>query len=165
VGDLVRFGVSIESELLASYDQMITERGYANRSEALRDLIRDRLVNARLESFPATTQVLGTLTLVYDHHASDLTERMASLQHDHHELVISVVHTHVSHDDCLEVILLRGVYGEINILANSLLSLKGIKHGHLFVTLPATDIEQHPKAEKEHEHKHEHKHVHKKAKS
>lgn len=134
--DVFRFGVSAEGELLETFDRMISGQGYATRSEALRDLMRDALVRERLDAEPETAHGLGSLTLVYDHHARDLAERMADLQHDHHDLVVSVLHVHISHDDCMEVIVLRGQVGRVRALSNSLLSLKGVKHGRLFVTLP-----------------------------
>lgn len=140
MSDLLRFGVSIEDTLLENYDRLIAERGYATRSEALRDLIRDALVQAKLESAPKNTQVLGSLTLVYDHHAHDLADQMSALQHDSHDLVVSVTHVHVNHDDCMEVILLRGVADRVRQLADGLLSLKGVKHGKLFVTLPSHSV-------------------------
>ena len=140
MGDLIRFGVSAESELIESFDELARQRGYANRSEALRDLMRDALVQSRIDSEPAQGEVLGSLTLVYDHHARELTAQMADLQHQHHDLVVSVLHVHVSHDDCLEVIALRGRVEPIRHLADSLLSLKGVKHGRLFITLPTTSI-------------------------
>jgi CopG family transcriptional regulator, nickel-responsive regulator len=140
MGDLIRFGVSTEDDLLESFDRLSAERGYTNRSEALRDLMRDALVQARVEGHPTEAEVLGSLTLVYDHHARELGERMAALQHDHHSLVVSVLHVHISHDDCLELIALRGRAAEVRTLADALLSLKGVKHGRLFLTLPAGDI-------------------------
>lgn len=140
MSDLSRFGVSVEEELLESFDQLIAGQGYTARSEALRDLMRDALVKSRLESSPENAEVLGSLTLVYDHHASDLTDKMNELQHDHHNLVVSVLHVHVSHDECMEVIVLRGEIKNIRSVAESLLSLKGVEHGKLFVTLPARQI-------------------------
>ena len=134
---VLRFGVSIEESLLDSFDSLISRREYATRSEALRDLIRDSLVQSRLEISQQKIEVLGSLTLVYDHHAHDLTKRMTEIQHAHDALVISVLHVHISHDDCMEVIVLRGLGEEVHRLADSLLSLKGVKHGKLFVTLPS----------------------------
>ncbi len=140
MSDVLRFGVSIENDLLENFDRLIANRGYATRSEALRDLIRDALVQSRLDAQSQETEVLGSLTLVYDHHAHDLTEQMTELQHASHELVVSVLHVHISHDDCMEVIVLRGQGGKVRTLADSLLSLKGVKHGKLFVTLPSNAI-------------------------
>lgn len=139
MSDLLRFGVSIDEELLTSFDELIRRRGYATRSEALRDLVREALVSSRTEA-DETAQVLGSLTLVYDHHARDLAKQMMQHQHQHHDLVISVLHVHVNHDDCMEVIALRGQAGEVRALANGLLSLKGVKHGALFITLPTNAI-------------------------
>ncbi len=139
MSDIIRFGVSIEQDLLENFDRLTGERGYATRSEALRDLIRESLVEQKIQ-VETTTHVLGSLTLVYDHHASNLVQEMGEIQHKFHSLVLSVMHLHVSHDDCMEVIALRGKVGEIVKLSNGLLSLKGIKHGKLFLTLPSSTI-------------------------
>jgi CopG family transcriptional regulator, nickel-responsive regulator len=151
MGDLVRFGVSAEEELMMDFDRLSADKGYSNRSEALRDLMRDALVQARLEKFPDTDMV-GSLTLVYDHHARELAERMGEIQHERHGLVVSVLHVHISHDDCMEVIALRGKAHDIRELANALLSLKGVKHGKLFLTLPAREIVARKKAAHSHAH-------------
>ena len=143
MSELSRFGVSVEDELLQSFDQLIANQGYANRSEALRDLMRDALVKSRIEESAETGEILGSLTLVYDHHAHELTEKMNNIQHDYHNFIVSVLHVHISHDDCMEVIVLRGEAREVRTLADSLLSLKGVKHGRLFVTLPARKIVEH----------------------
>ena len=150
MGDLVRFGVSAEEELMLNFDRLSSDNGYGNRSEALRDLMRDALVQARLEKSTDTADVLGSLTLVYDHHARELVERMSEIQHARHELVVSVLHVHISHDDCMELIALRGRAGEVRDLANALLSLKGVKHGKLFLTLPAREIVARKKAVHKH---------------
>jgi CopG family nickel-responsive transcriptional regulator len=139
LSEIIRFGVSIEQDLLENYDRLIAERGYATRSEALRDLIREALIQQKIE-MKSETQALGSLTLVYDHHASNLLQEMTQIQHNFHELILSVMHLHVNHNDCLEVIALRGVVAEIVALANGLLSLKGIKNGKLFITLPSSVI-------------------------
>ncbi len=139
MSDIIRFGVSIEQDLLENFDRLIAERRYSTRSEALRDLIREALIQQKIEA-EAETQALGSLTLIYDHHASHLLQEMAQIQHDFHELILSVMHLHVSHVDCMEVIALRGIVAEIVQLANGLLSLKGIKNGKLFLTLPSSVI-------------------------
>lgn len=159
MSDLQRFGVSIESNLLESFDQLIAERGYATRSEALRDLIRDALVQARI-SAAKDADVLGSLTLVYDHHARELNDRMADLQHHHHNLVVSVVHVHVGPDDCMEVILLRGRADAVRALADGLLSLKGVKHGKLFVTLPGRQVVRERPGARSHRHPPHKSHTH-----
>ncbi len=139
MSDIIRFGVSIEQDLLENFDRLNGERGYATRSEALRDLIRETLIQQRIDA-ESDTQVLGSLTLVYDHHASNLVQEMGEIQHRFHSLVLSVMHLHVSHDDCMEVIALRGASAQIIKLSNALLSLKGIKNGKLFLTLPSSII-------------------------
>ena len=139
MSEIVRFGVSIDQDLLENYDRLIGERGYATRSEALRDLIRESLIQRKIEA-DSNTQVLGSLTLVYDHHASNLLQEMARVQHDFHEVVLSVMHIHVSHADCMEILAVRGIVAEIVNLADKLLSLKGIKNGKLFLTLPSSGI-------------------------
>jgi len=158
MSDLLRFGVSVEDELLQSFDELINSQGYVNRSEALRDLMRDALVKSRLETSPENSEVLGSLTLVYDHHASELNDKMNELQHDHHNLVVSVLHVHVSHDDCMEVIVLRGAIKEIRALSDGLLSLKGVKHGRLFVTLAAQQMIGRKVVSNGHAHSHKHPH-------
>ncbi len=139
MSDLIRFGVSIEQDLLENYDRLISERGYSTRSEALRDLIRDALIQQKIE-IASDVNALGSLTLIYDHHARNLLQEMGAIQHDFHDNILSVMHLHVSHDDCMEIIALRGIVSEIVELANGLLSLKGVKNGKLFLTLPSSSI-------------------------
>jgi CopG family transcriptional regulator, nickel-responsive regulator len=139
LSELVRFGVSIDRDLLENYDVLINERGYATRSEALRDLIREALIQQKIE-MQTGVHALGSLTLVYDHHARNLIQEMGAIQHDFHDNILSVMHLHVSHDDCMEIIALSGAVSKIVELSNSLLSLKGIKNGKLFLTLPSSSI-------------------------
>lgn len=157
MSDISRFGVSVDDELLKSFDSLINGQGYENRSEALRDLMRDALIKSRIETSPENAEVLGSLTLVYDHHATDLNDKMNELQHEHHDSVVSVLHVHVSHDDCMEVIVLRGGLRKIRALSNVLLSLRGVKHGQLFVTVAAAQIVK-GKTVASNRQKHEHKH-------
>jgi CopG family transcriptional regulator, nickel-responsive regulator len=139
MGNLVRFGVSIEDDLLENFDALSNERGYANRSEALRDLIRKSLIKNKT-AFDSDTLVLGSLTLVYDHHSTLVLQAMAEIQHHHHNLILSVMHLHVNHTDCLEILALSGNILQIQSLADELISLKGVKHGELCVTLPSSEI-------------------------
>jgi len=139
LSDIIRFGVSIDEALLENYDRFIADRGYATRSEALRDLIRDSLIQQKIDDRP-DTRALGSLTVIYDHHARNLLREMSGIQHDFHQLILSVMHLHVSHDDCMEVIALSGIVSDIVTLSNRLLSLKGIKNGKLFLTLPSSNI-------------------------
>jgi CopG family transcriptional regulator, nickel-responsive regulator len=132
MGQLARIGVAIDADLLAAFDSDISKQGYANRSEAFRDLIRDRLVRAEIEN--PNKEVVGTLTLVYDHHQRNLTEKITSLQHDHHGVVVSTLHVHLDHHNCLEVLILRGKSKAVRHLADRIISVKGIQHGQLAVT-------------------------------
>ncbi|MCX6607048.1 MAG: nickel-responsive transcriptional regulator NikR [Acidobacteria bacterium] len=141
MSQLARIGVAIDADLLASFDALIEKQGYENRSEAFRDLIRDRLIRA--ESEQPNKEVVGTLTLVYDHHQRNLTERITNLQHDHHGVVVSTLHVHLDHHNCLEVLILRGKSKVVRQLADLLVSIKGIQHGQLAVT--AAEIGQKPK--------------------
>lgn len=137
MSDLARIGVAIDSELLNRFDQLIGERGYTNRSEAFRDLIRDELVQKSWES--AETEVVGTVTLVYDHHVRMLNEKLTDMQHDHHKNILSTLHVHLDHDNCLEVLIVKGKAGTVQKIADALISTKGVKHGRL--TLTTTGLE------------------------
>jgi CopG family transcriptional regulator, nickel-responsive regulator len=139
MSNLIRFGVSIEKDLLERFDNFIAERKYATRSEALRDLIRDKLIQQKIK-INDKTNIIGSLTIVYDHHATNLLSEMAAIQHLHHDLILSVMHLHVSHDDCMEILALKGFADKISEFSNALISLKGVKHGELFVTLPSSAI-------------------------
>ena len=119
---------------MSQFDSYIEKKGYENRSEAFRDLIRDRLVGAAVISPDA--HAVGTVTLIYDHHARLLPEKLTDVQHESHELVISTLHAHLDHDTCLEVILLRGTSGKVQALADKLISMKGVRHGRLVVSSP-----------------------------
>jgi CopG family nickel-responsive transcriptional regulator len=131
MGELVRFGVSMDEELLARFDELIAELGYANRSEALRDLVRDRLVQREWE---AGEEVVGVVILLYDHHKRELADRLTDLQHEHHELILSTMHIHLDEANCLEVLAVRGPGNEVQRLADRLIGLKGVKHGKLAAT-------------------------------
>ncbi|MBN2102812.1 nickel-responsive transcriptional regulator NikR [bacterium] len=129
---LTRFGISMDSKLLQRFDAYITEHGYANRSEAVRDLVRERLVQKSWDK--GDEEMVGTITLVFDHHQRDLTEKLTSQQHDHHETVLSAMHVHLDHYNCLEVLAVRGKASDIQHIADHLISVKGVKHGKLVMT-------------------------------
>jgi CopG family nickel-responsive transcriptional regulator len=129
---ITRFGVSIEPDLLKKFDKIIKNKGYTNRSEAIRDQIRKNIV-VEERSEPGA-EGLGTLTMIYDHHAGPLTNRLLELQHDHHQEILTTTHIHVDHHNCLEVLVLKGKIVEIKKLADSIKALKGIKHGELVIT-------------------------------
>jgi len=133
MGKLVRFGVAMDEELLAKFDELVARRGTgANRSEAVRDLVRDTLVDEQWEA--PDEEIVGTITMVFDHHANDLAEKLDALQHAHHDKVVSSMHVHLDAHNCLEVIVVRGASGEIRGIAEALLGTKGVKHGKLVTT-------------------------------
>ena len=124
-----RIGVSLEADLLAAYDALIAKKGYKNRSEALRDLIRGELSQARTEEEDAPA--LGVVLLVYDHHVAKLTERLLHLQHSNLLVTISTLHVHLDHHHCLEIIALRGTVAQINLVGGQMVSLKGVRLGRV----------------------------------
>ncbi|HEY5254489.1 MAG TPA: nickel-responsive transcriptional regulator NikR [Acidobacteriaceae bacterium] len=128
---LSRTGISIESELLDQFDRLIADRGYENRSEALRDLIRESLVSKAADN---NEVVVGTLTMVYDHHRPNLTQKLTEAQHQSHGKVLAATHVHLDDDYCLEVIIMKGRNKEIKNLADRMLSLRGVKNGKLVLT-------------------------------
>ena len=132
VEKISRFGVSIEEELLKIFDKNIHKEGYTNRSEAIRDLIRKNLIQKKQQN--PNSHSIATLTMTYDHHTGKLTNKLLQLQHDHTNEILSTTHLHIDHDNCLEIIVLKGKTKNIQQLANSIKSLKGIKHGELVLT-------------------------------
>ncbi len=132
MGKLCRIGVSLDSELLNRFDSFIEGKGYENRSEAFRDLIRDRLVCKAVVAPDA--MVVGTVTLIYDHHARLLPEKLTDLQHSNHHVVISTLHAHLNDSVCLEVVLLRGKSKNVQRLGDLLISTKGVQHGQLVMS-------------------------------
>ena len=134
MGELSRIGVAIDSELLEKFDQHIGARGYTNRSEAFRDLIRDKLVRDAAQA--PNREVVGTVTLVYDHHARLLNEKLTEVQHGAFRNILSTLHVHLDHDNCLEVVIVRGKAKDVHRIADALISMKGVKHGQLAVTSP-----------------------------
>ena len=134
MSELSRIGVAIDSDLLAEFDRFITLQGYDNRSEAFRDLIRERLVSAAIES--PESPVVGTITLIYDHHSRLLPDKLMELQHDHHELIIATTHAHLDHHTCLEVVVVKGKSNLVRQLADLMISIKGVHHGRLVMSAP-----------------------------
>jgi CopG family nickel-responsive transcriptional regulator len=138
MSDLARIGVAIDSSLLARFDELITQRGYTNRSEAFRDLIRDELVQKSWELPEA--EVVGTVTLVYNHHVRMLSDKLNDMQHDHHKNILSTMHVHLDHDNCLEVIVVKGKAKNVQRIADGLISTKGVKHGYLTLTTTGAEL-------------------------
>ena len=125
MSDLFRFGVSLDKALLDKFDRYIRERNYSNRSEAFRDLIRQELIK---KEWQEDDDVAGAITLIYDHHRRDLLGKITDLQHDYQKVIISTQHIHLDHDNCLEIVAVRGQPREVTKLADMLKSIKGVKH-------------------------------------
>ena len=149
MADLSRIGISLDSDLLRRFDRFIAGQGYENRSEAFRDLIRDRLVDSTVSTRSAP--VVGTVTLIYDHHTRLLPEKLTEIQHQSHDLIISTLHAHLDRENCLEVILLRGKSKDVQRLADRLISTKGVRHGRLVMSSPEA-------VSTPHTHPHPHRH-------
>ncbi len=130
--------MSLNSELLEKFDLLCQEKSYQTRSEAIRDLIRNVLVQKEWEQ--TDREIAGVLSLVYDHHMSDLAQRLTEIQHEAHELILSSLHVHLDHHNCLEVLILRGPGEQIQKLSQKLISTKGVKHGKLTLTTTGQDI-------------------------
>ncbi len=129
---VMRFGVSLDESLLAKFDRVIARKGYTNRSEAIRDLIRDNLVREQWEL--GTELAVGTITLVYSHDVPDLSDRLTDLQHAHYRSIISVLHVHLDPHHCLEVLVLRGKAKDLKAIADRLIGTRGVKHGTFSAT-------------------------------
>ena len=134
-----RFSVSLPSALLGDLDAMVREKGWSNRSQAIGDLVRAGLVEHRRQQ--VDRKIAGTITLVYDHHKPHLQELLTGIQHDHHETIISTLHVHLDHTNCLEVLVVRGRAGAIRKMADSLIAAKGVKHGKLTITTTGSDLD------------------------
>lgn len=133
MSELVRFSVAMPVELLMQFDELVARRGLAkNRSEVIRDLVRESLVNEEWEDPQA--EIVGTLSIVYSHHAHDLQSKLDHIQHTHHDNIISTMHVHLDSHNCLEVIVMRGPSELIRGIAESIVGVKGVKHGNLTAT-------------------------------
>ncbi len=154
MGELSRIGIALDSDLLKRFDRSIEKSGYTNRSEAFRALIRDRLVREHIAAPEAT--VVGSVTLIYNHHAHGITEKLTEAQHAHHDLVVSTTHAHLDHDSCLEVLIVHGKAAHVERFADILIGLKGVQHGRLVMTVPTLDAEHAHEPTHDHPHKHSH---------
>ena len=153
-----RFTVSLEAELARQFDDYMQRKGARNRSEAVRDLIRDALARERLDKDP-DTECLGVLTYVYNHHERELSKRLTEAHHAHHDLTVTTLHMHLDHDNCLEAVLLKGSSSEVEAFGDSVMSRPGIHHGRLHrIPAPgADDAREHPQG---HAHSHPRPHSH-----
>ncbi|MHA2305821.1 MAG: nickel-responsive transcriptional regulator NikR [Candidatus Hodarchaeales archaeon] len=132
MGHVTRVGVSFEAELLDKFDTLIRKKGYTNRSEAIRDLARKSLIESEIEA--ERGDVIGTITIIYDHDIGDVTNRLLHLQHHHHSDISSTIHIHVDEHTCLEVLVVRGKAKNVRQIANNIKAIKGVKHGELVIT-------------------------------
>jgi CopG family nickel-responsive transcriptional regulator len=132
-----RFGVSLDDDLLSKFDHLIKEKNYTNRSEALRDLIRQELVQRQWQG---GKEIVGAITLIYDHHKRELVNKIMDIQHDFGDLIISSQHIHLDHHNCMEIIAIKSPPKKAQLLADSLRSIKGVKHGTISMSSTGTDI-------------------------
>lgn len=136
--EVARLSISLPATLLEQLDAMVQEKSYDNRSLAIADMIRDQLVEHRKQFGGA--EIVGTITLVYDHHKQHVQEVLTDIQHDHHEVIISAVHVHLDHHNCLEVLIVKGKAALVKRIADELIAAKGVKHGKLTVTTTGADL-------------------------
>lgn len=137
MGSLYRFGISLEKSLIEKFDKHIARQNYKNRSEAIRDLIREELVKKQWDS---NNEVAGAITMTYDHHKRDLVNRLLDIQHDFQHNVISTQHVHLDHHNCLEIIAVKGIANNIQSLASMLRSLVGVKHVTLHMSTTGKEL-------------------------
>jgi CopG family transcriptional regulator, nickel-responsive regulator len=138
MSEIIRFGVSLDKRLLNRFDRLIRKRSYTNRSEALRDLIRQEMVKNEWEE---DQEVAGAITYIYDHHKRDLLSKLTNIQHTYQEIIFSTQHIHLDHNNCLEIVAVRGKAREVQKLAYALRSIKGVRHGTLSMTSTGKAIE------------------------
>jgi CopG family transcriptional regulator, nickel-responsive regulator len=138
MSELARFGVSIDSQLINKFDELIVGKGYATRSEAIRDMIRDMLVEQEWES--GEHETVGTITIVYNHHTRELEHALTDMQHQSFHQIISTLHVHLDAHNCLEVLVVKGKSKEINKIADRLIGTKGVKHGKLTMTTTGKEL-------------------------
>ena len=138
MSELARFGVSVDSQLINKFDELIARKGYATRSEAIRDMIRDMLVEQEWES--GEHETVGTITIVYNHHTRELEHALTEMQHRSFHQIISTLHVHLDTHNCLEVLVVKGKSKEINTIADKLIGTKGVKHGKLTMTTTGKEL-------------------------
>ncbi|MBI1921402.1 MAG: nickel-responsive transcriptional regulator NikR [Geobacter sp.] len=138
MGETIRFGISIDEKLLDSFDRLIEEKGYVNRSEAIRDLIRNAIVEQKCAA--GEEETVGTVTLIYNHHVRDLSDKLTEQQHAHHHQIISALHVHLDAHNCLEVLVVRGKARDVKQIADELIGVKGVKHGKLVMTTTGLEL-------------------------
>jgi CopG family nickel-responsive transcriptional regulator len=135
---ITRFGVSIEESLLKNYDRLISRKGYQNRSEAIRDLIRESLVQEEWEE--GKKETVGTIAIVYSHHTRELSQTLTEMQHRYYRSILSSLHIHLDEHNCLEVLVVKGRGADIKKISDRLIGTKGVKHGRLSLTTTGRDF-------------------------
>lgn len=150
-----RITITLDDHLVEQFEEFIRQAGYSNRSEAFRDLVRERLQSDRLTQDPEG-DCIATLTYVYSHDQRDLATRVTGISHGHHDLTVSTLHVHLSHDDCMETAVLRGPTGRVQAFANALIAQPGVRHGRLYVLPIVATEETHGHGEGSHSHPHLH---------
>ncbi|WP_026487011.1 nickel-responsive transcriptional regulator NikR [Caldanaerobius polysaccharolyticus] len=138
IEEITRFGVSMDTRLLAQFDELIKSKNYSNRSEAIRDLIRDYIVENQWQDEDVET--VGTITLVYNHEVRELSDKLVDIQHSFHRNIISTMHVHLDAHNCLEVMVVKGTAAKIRAVADRLISTKGVKHGKLTMTTTGQNL-------------------------
>ncbi|RAI42295.1 nickel-responsive transcriptional regulator NikR [Rhodoplanes roseus] len=151
-----RVTIAIDDDLLEALDALCAKRGYQTRSEAIRDMVRQADAAERTRR-DGDAECVAALAYVYEHETRDLARRLANSQHEHHDLSVATLHVHLSHDDCLEVAVLRGNVGEVSAFADSVITQRGVRHGQLYIVPESPRSDQHGQA---HEHPHGHGHAH-----
>lgn len=152
-----RFTISLEDDLAHAFDALIAERGYASRSEAVRDMLRRELEGAR-QRRGDEGECIASLSYVFNHHERDLAERLTAIQHDHHDLTVSTLHAHLDHDNCIECAILRGPAAAVRRFADAIVTQSGVRHGQL--NLVGVDVARSHAQDHAHPHPHSHEHGH-----
>lgn len=156
-----RITITLDDELLAQFDAYMQRNGYENRSEAFRDVVRDKLEGERLDSGEAT-HCIGCLTYVFNHHERELARRLTQSQHDHHDLSLSTLHVHLDHDTCMEAMILRGPTEAVRAFSNTVVSQRGVRHGNLHLVPADVSLDRHTHGSAVETHSH---HVHSRPKT
>jgi CopG family nickel-responsive transcriptional regulator len=151
-----RITISLDDELAAQFDRFLARRGYRNRSEAIRDLLREKLESERLAEGDAG-ECIGTLTYIYNHHERELASKLTRTQHHHHDLSVSTLHVHLDHDHCMETLVVNGPTQRVRAFANSIISSPGVRHGKLYLVPVETDHKSHTHGQGEAPSSHSHK--------
>ena len=138
MGKTIRFGISLDSDMLEKFDELCEEKCSQTRSEAIRDLIRNTMVQKEWENL--NKEMVGVLSLVYNHHQSDLAQKLTEIQHDSLDVIVTSLHIHLDHHNCLEVLILRGTGSQIKETSQRLISTKGVKHGQLSLSTTGEDL-------------------------